>query len=261
MRRRYAILLTAVASVAATLATPSLERKATSSTGFRLIRSAAAGRAPAQDPAFMAPPRVMGKNLGVRVYLIHGLPGYLNYWDAPSRQPLLDALLLNGAQVVVLKLPDAQQAYFGDGGATYCRAFDAWFDNMTQAIEKQYGEARQYTVGVSYGGLHAMLAAEHPQIAGWVAISPVTDISRLAEFRFQSNDKCRADPRVVGSKPGLMIFGRSDQRVGTDLMEAEARRIREAGATDFVSREVDAAGHDTTPEIIGATAAWIGAKT
>lgn len=256
MRTRLALPLTALVSAAVALALPSLERKATTTSAWRLTTSALARQTDAATPTFPAPARIIGKNFGRRIFLIHGLPGYENYWDVPERQSLLDALLRTGAQVVILRLPDAQPGFFKTGGGGYCQAFSHWFNTMAGDIESRYGAAEEYTVGISYGGYHAMLAGVLPRIDGWIAISPVTDISRLAEFRFQSNDACQADSAVLGRKPGLIVFGRDDQRVGSDLIEAKVAEIQSGHRANFLAVKVPAPNHAMTPPMVERAATW-----
>lgn len=258
MKKRYALPITSFISVAIALTLPAIDQRVKAGTFWRLTTSAVARQSSTKAPQFSPPPRVLGKNYGRRIFLIHGLPGYANYWDAPERQTLLDALLRDGAQVVILRLPNAEQSYFADGGAGYCRAFADWFDRMAAEVTEKYGPAEEFTAGISYGGYHAMLAAQLPRVAGWVAISPVTDISRLAEFRFQSNGACRPNPTQIGRKPGLMIFGAHDERVGTDLMKLTAASIERTHPANFSAVVMEAPNHATTPEISERVASWYG---
>jgi pimeloyl-ACP methyl ester carboxylesterase len=260
MKKRH-LLLAIVATAAVTVAFPTLHKRSVTSQPWRLATSAAATLAPKQpNVIFDDRVRVIGKNWGKRIYLIHGLPGLTGYWESPERAPLLDALLADGDQIVVIRLPEARSALFVDHGAAYCQAFAAWFSQLDASVTQRYGPARQYTVGVSYGGYHAMLAAQNPHIDGWAAISPVTDLSRLTEYHWQSNDACRPDPAGIGAKPSLMVYGRRDQRVGSDLMQAAADRIEGPGNPNFEAAPFDAPGHTMSAAMVAKLGAWAAAQ-
>jgi len=260
MKKRY-LPLVIFATAAITIAFPTLQKRSLTSQPWRLATSAAATLAPRQPSVtFDDTIRVIGKNWGKRIYLIHGPPGLPGYWESPERAPLLDALLADGDQIVILRLPEPRSALFVDEGAAYCRAFAAWFSQLDASVARRYGPAREYAVGVSYGGYHAMLAAQDPHIDGWAAISPVTDLSRLAEYHWQSNEACRPDPARIGAKPGLIVYGRSDLRVGSDLMEAAADSIEGRDNAHFEAARFDAPGHTMSAAMVAKVGAWATAQ-
>jgi pimeloyl-ACP methyl ester carboxylesterase len=258
MKKRYLIALTGVLSFGLAMAFPTVQRRATSSQVWRLAESAAALPAKTVIPTFAQADRVIGRNFGKRVYLFHGLPGLDGYWQSPDRQALVDALQEDGSQIVVVRLPSARQAFYADGGATYCDAFKGWFSRFEKDISQRYGPAKEYSVGISYGGYHAMLAAQDPAVDGWVAISPVTDLSRLDEFRWQSNDRCRPSAPVIGAKPGLIVYGAHDRRVRSELVSAVAAQIEGGGNDRFEAFSFDTKGHGLSPEMVARVERWYG---
>jgi alpha-beta hydrolase superfamily lysophospholipase len=261
MKKRY-LPLAIFATAALTVAFPTLHKRSVTSQPWRLATSAAATLAPKHPTViFDDNVRVIGKNWGKRIYLIHGLPGLPGYWESAERAPLLDALLADGDQIVLLRLPEPRSALFVDQGAAYCRAFAAWFSQLDAKIGQRYGPARQYSIGVSYGGYHAMLAAQDPHIDGWAAISPVTDLSRLAEYHWQSNDACRPDTARIGAKPGLMVYGQRDERVGSDLMQAMADNIEGRDNANFEAARFDTPGHTMSAAMIAKVGAWAAARS
>ncbi|SFK22021.1 hypothetical protein [Caulobacter sp. UNC279MFTsu5.1] len=258
MKKRYLIALTGVLSFGVAMVLPTVQRRAAASHVWRLAESAAALPAKPVAPTFTQADRVIGRNFGKRVYLFHGLPGLDGYWQSPDRQALVDALQEDGSQIVVVRLPAARQAFYVDGGAAYCQAFRAWFSAFERDISHRYGAAKEYAVGISYGGYHAMLAAQDPAVDGWAAISPVTDLSRLDEFRWQSNSRCRPGTPSIAAKPGLIVYGRHDRRVGTDLVSAAAARLEAAGHDKFEAAAFDAKGHALSPEMVAKVERWYG---
>jgi pimeloyl-ACP methyl ester carboxylesterase len=258
MKKRYLIALTGVLSFGLAMVLPTVQRRAATSHIWRLAESAAALPAKPVVPTFAQADRVIGRNFGKRVYLFHGLPGLDGYWQSPDRQALVDALQEDGSQVVVVRLPRARQAFYADGGAAYCQAFSTWFSAFERSISQRYGAAEEYTVGISYGGYHAMLAAQDPTVDGWAAISPVTDLSRLDEFRWQSNSRCQPGTPSIAAKPGLMVYGRHDKRVGSDLLVAAAGRIEGGGNQRFEAADFDAKGHGLSAEMVAKVEQWYG---
>ena len=192
-----------------------------------------------------------GKPSGTRIYLFHGLRSDRSYWgDEPYRQ-FVEARLAKGDELLIPALPYAEAGLFRDGGASYCRAFIQWMRDLDARLPKA---ERTYTAGTSYGALHAAIAAaEMPDVEAYVAIVPVVDISRLPEFWMVSNDRCTQAVYADHMKPGLVIYGDSDERAGSDLI---ARSVVEAHAE---SKVYPGLGHETTDEALDYASRWLDA--
>jgi pimeloyl-ACP methyl ester carboxylesterase len=110
-------------------------------------------------------------------------------------------------------------------------------------LDRKYGAPPEKAVaGVSFGGMLAIVAAAGvPAIKRYVALSPVTKLSSLEEYKFQSNDFC--SPLVLKpNKPGFITYSKDDARVDAHLI---AEAVPSLGASSSVT---DGFGHSTSPD-------------
>lgn len=189
-----------------------------------------------------------GRPSGTRIYLFHGLRSDHRYWNDKPYRSFTEARLARGDELILVDLPYVEAGMFTDGGATYCKAFTRWM----QALDRSLPPKRTFAVGTSWGGLHAAIAsAEVRSIRGYVSIAPVVRIERLPEFWMVRNDRCNQilyDGRV---KRGLVLYGDSDDRAGSDLI---AESVVETHAESVVYPGV---GHETTVEALRRAGEWL----
>ncbi len=187
-----------------------------------------------------------------RIYLFHGIWDDHTFWDDAPYSEFVK--MRSDDQLVIVDLPIAQPHFFKDGGLKYCKAFDAWFRKLDAGLDRTSGRRQpKIAVGVSYGGLHAMLAAgRHSFIDAYAAVSPVIKMSALDEFWFVENDQCQANSGALRKKPGIVTYGTADDRVDTTLIRAF---VRDAAPKAII---YPGRGHDVRGDEFAAINRWIG---
>lgn len=195
-----------------------------------------------------------------RVFLFPGLRAGQEFWETAPFAEFVEQLLRDGNQVVIAGLPYAQASFWKDGGEAYCRQFGGWLAETLRQIEQVHGTvSRQIAAGVSYGGMHAMIAAATlPEVEGFAAVSPVTDVGALNEFWWLTNDQCNPAAFAAGlaKKPGFVAYQDRDHRVNGELTTTLIQNLRARGATLDVQRQ-DSRDHESTPAILERVATWI----
>jgi hypothetical protein len=185
---------------------------------------------------------------GTCIYLFHGLRSDRSYWNDQPYRTFVDARLKAGDELVLVDLPYAEAGLFSDGGAAYCAAFG----RSLRAFDATLTPKRTFAVGTSWGGMHAAIAsAELSSVDAYVSIAPVVEVGRLTEMWMVSNEHCTQAAYVGRLKPGLVLYGDSDDRAGSDLI---AQSVVETGAESVVYPGI---GHETTAPILHAASSWI----
>jgi dienelactone hydrolase len=139
-----------------------------------------------------------------------------------SLNTLMQDLSNAGFQAVLMPIPLPTVAcYFQKGGWQYREQFFQQLDTVMDAIEATNGQAKNVAGGISFGGLHAMMAfASVGRFEAWFARVPVTYIDQPSEFpsvgdvpRFNS---FWAIPAFIKSI-GWISYGTLDTRVNWQL--------------------------------------------
>jgi hypothetical protein len=170
-----------------------------------------------------------GTPSGKRIYLFHGYnsPGM---WTSSTPLDLVNGLKADGHEVVLPVLPDGQTCFFANGGWQYREQFIAALNTIKASVETAHGPATKNIVGgISYGGLHAMMAAASTgHFTGWFAHLPVTRVDALTELSGVGDAK-RFNPFFdVGSLKdtnGFITWGTADTRVNYLLTVALASQM------------------------------------
>jgi hypothetical protein len=231
-------------------------------TGAKRLQSAvdaakAAPGAPVFDGAVLV--RSPATAPRARVFLFPGLRTGQEFWAAQPYAGFVDDLVHAGHQVVLAALPYAHASFYADGGRVYCDSFRRWLAATMQQLEAAHGKApRQIAAGVSYGGMHAMIAAAVPGIHGFAAVSPVTDVGALNEFWWASNEHCGPGAVLpqLAAIPGVIVYQDRDRRVRGEFTTALVEQLRERGAPLTVHR-IDSPEHRITEEILAEVTKWI----
>jgi pimeloyl-ACP methyl ester carboxylesterase len=117
-------------------------------------------------------------------------------------------------------------------------------------------------VGVSRGGYLALRLAQRPEVRQVIAFSPVTDLSRLREFRGVTvPGQYALDPKPLVGKRLFVVIGSNDGRVGTNAcLRLVARIVVAAGqrTPDLTLEVLPVAGHRRVGD--ARAAAWVTAS-
>lgn len=192
-----------------------------------------------------------------RVYLFPGLD--VNVSADFGEGPLKEMVnrLRAGADVVLVPLPVPTACIFDHGGERYRQRFTATLRALVIAMDAAHGARLNIAGGVSYGGLHAMMAAATvDRFSGWFAMLPVVRLDALAEFpdldvpRFNPLNEAAALSRL----PGFLTWGTADDRVNWHLTAQLADRIM--GENIHVI-EYPSQPHETRPHNIADLMEWI----
>ena len=130
----------------------------------------------------------------------------------PGDSGLVEAVEAAGYRVAVPPAPFNGDLHAWAAQARAPGMFDAWDRDLAQVISDGGGQA--VVVGISRGGYLALRAGRLPGVRAVVALSPVTDLSRLSEF-----EGVAVDPSYRLTRPPVPVFsaiGSDDRRVGTD---------------------------------------------
>lgn len=109
-----------------------------------------------------------------------------------------------------------------NGGLTCWAKNPGWLaqynDDVREALKGREGVM---LVGVSRGGYLVLDMADIPEVSRVVALSPVTDLGQLREYRGYPAPPL--NPDLVKGKRTLLVIGNADTRVGTDAAMQYAR--------------------------------------
>lgn len=216
--RRWRFLLLALAVVAIALAMASNRVRGTA---YYLSKSAfAAIEGETPEPVFEVA-RIEGKG-DIRLYLLHGLENDESQWDLSA----LEAINSMDAQRIYVRLVVDDPSYFNDGGKLYCQAFFGWMAATQAKLNRAAQPSHTYVAGVSYGGLHAILAAGQLDfVDGYIALMPALELGRLPLFEFQSNNHCNPY-NFQTYPPGFVSYAKDDDLVGAELIREFAKYFK-----------------------------------
>lgn len=186
-----------------------------------------------------------------RTYVIPGMEGSAKSFlseDAP--RAWMAGLTKLGSDVVILNTPIPKACWFADGGYNYRKAFLAELSRVMIDANQRHGHTPKTIIaGVSYGGLHAIVAyASNPKMfVGWEASMPVTRIGALEELKSVGDlpgfNAFAEIPRLANSR-GFMSWGTVDYRVDHRLDEALYAAIQ---SPTIVGVSYPGVAHQTTP--------------
>jgi hypothetical protein len=195
---------------------------------------------------------------GSRVFLYPGSSGEESSWDGPLKV-FVDELSASGHEIVFMRTAPLLPCVFADdGGKSYRRAFASATDLVVKEVEASRGKRRQIVGGVSYGGLHAMMAfALTGRFDAWFASLPVTKLEALDELRplgaVPSFDPFQETDMLRGST-GFIAWSHNDKRVNDRLAADLAQRIDGPGIT-AVQHASD--GHVSTDLQVRVLLGWL----
>lgn len=197
-----------------------------------------------------------------RLYLIHGLRSSKEMWTKEPYKTFIASLDAKGIQTIAITLPYAQGAMFADGGMKYALEYKLFVASLLERINAKYGVADETLVGgISFGGLHALMAVELMPSAfnAYFAVVPVVGIGALDEFKGIQTPAFNplANPRYLAAKPGLIIWGNQDMRVDYRLTQVLADNILDNSPVSFEAIEVQGMGHTSRPENLEQVATWV----
>ena len=200
-----------------------------------------------------------GTPSGKRLYLWPGLNSPVTQWEeATTLAPFIAGLRAAGHSVVLASLPTAQACFFDNGGWQYRELFNTHLNAIMDATEGTYGSAEENVAGgISFGGLHAMLAASsNGRISAWWALKPVTRIDALTELPSVGDVK-RFNPQFLAPelsmKPGWIGWDAGDTRVNGPLTAALATQLPAETET------YTGTAHGTTTAMCNDILAWVNA--
>jgi pimeloyl-ACP methyl ester carboxylesterase len=200
---------------------------------------------------------IEGQNTGKRAFLIHGLGGHANTFNTSDKLRLLkDGMKDKGYQVVMFTLPD-HEVYdlFSDGGERYRAAYTKFLRWIIADTASRHGRASVTFGGVSFGGLHAMMAAAiNPNVDRYFCIKPVTDPAALTEFSAYTVDQFNPLLEIASlrQKRGYILYADDDTRVNGSLTEQLLEDLHDVGASVNFTISYGT-GHTTTAEIVQET--------
>lgn len=196
-----------------------------------------------------------------RVFLAHGFGGdRMVYENAPFSGWRLD-MQLKGYEVVTYNQPAWDFKYFStDSGLAWRNAFDQFLVYMVNKVNAEHGVIPNISGGVSFGGLHAMMAMElHPELFdAWFGAVPVTDYTALVEL--QNGSSTHFNPflelNILRSKPGFLHYGEQDERVNFRLTIDLINQI-ELAPNQLTWMSLGQTGHASTEENLGYITDWL----
>jgi dienelactone hydrolase len=182
--------------------------------------------------------------------VLHGLNSTAAIFSStePGRS-LISGLTAQGWVVIVPEEPYASvpaliKPALAGGGVAYRAAWDPDFASILAANHVQ-ANANIMVVGISWGGLHALLAAcDNTAVSEVVVHDPVVQASSLTEFAGMSLPGLNLSgcAKRFASMRGEMSYGSLDTRVGVGPSQALAKAMMSRSMK--IVRET--AGHSTT---------------
>lgn len=220
-------------------------------------------------------PKIIYKNLEVsgykptgpkvvytkRIYLMHGLRSTKADFENEPFKSWVDGLKQNNYDIVTFNLPYATEAMFDtDGGAQYKQDFIELMNMVIDAVEAKNGPAAvNIAGGVSWGGLHSLMAVE--ELDGffdqYFAYVPVTDLTALFEFESccsSAHFNPWNDTNALGAIPGYIAWGNMDMRVNYNLTIDLVDEIEDKSR--LTTKEWNL-GHQSTPQSLQAITEWL----
>lgn len=188
-----------------------------------------------------AKPLVFGSSHSrTRVILLHGLNGTPATMLTDPYDKLTYALSRR-YQVIVAHEPydtlaiqsDGDQSLFGSNRRAHGYGYRLrWLSHFRQLVawaDHRYGPKRLVVAGISWGGMHAMLAACYdPQVLAFAVSSPVVNPDTLTEFSSDAlsalNLNLNGCAHRLNGKHGFIGWGDADTRVGTVAVRSLLRK-------------------------------------
>lgn len=201
------------------------------------------------NPLFHGEYRIVNSAPGPRVYLFSGFPGDKTQWSQEPQISLSNSLDAAGYQVVLLAVPVAMPELFVSYGKVYRLEFESYVRSTIEKIDAEYGHRKSFVGGISYGGLHAIMASH--MFDGWFAHLPVVRLDALTEMRC-IGDVSSFNPQfetITGR--GRLSCGSSDTRVNGSLTKS----LKVGADVDRV--EYPGLDHETKPEAISDIIVWL----
>ena len=198
----------------------------------------------------------VGQWNGKRVYIFPGLDAQVS--DNGATTALAQAVSAAGSEAIVLPVPVPVACFFSSGGWQYRDGFVSAINSMMNAVESSRGAAaKSIAGGISYGGLHSMMAAaSNGRFAAWFSHLPVTRIDALAEFPLVG-DVPRFNPFFdsdsLAQSVGWISWGTADTRVNGALTKSLAQQFSgSVSKVEYVGQD-----HSTNPGNIADMVGWI----
>lgn len=196
-----------------------------------------------------------------RIFLAHGFGGdRMVYENYPFSGWRLD-LQLAGYEVVTYNLPPWKFEYFSrDGGLEYRLSYIQFLKWLLREFETEKGPLPQIAGGISFGGLHAMMAVEllPGEFSAWFGGVPVVDYTALSELAGGSSEHFHPAERLdlLAATPGFLHYGEQDERVNYRLTIELIQQISQR--PNFLSwQSLGPVGHASTPENLQIILDWL----
>lgn len=165
---------------------------------------------------------------GVRLVVIHGMNGvHENLWNNEPYASMMHALQDSGYEITMFDNPQFNPRFFEDKGALYQILFLERMNKALRQGDNCFGHRVTITVtiGVSFGGLHSMVAAKNiPEITAFAALIPVVRLNNLnipsvADFSLIDNTSFNSDLELekYKHKPGFISWSDNDETVNYRL--------------------------------------------
>lgn len=197
-----------------------------------------------------------------RVYLFHGLGNSWEQWSTPIYSSFVYALVNQGYDVIMINIDYAKQTQYlytmlKDYSDVLYSDWIARIIRIKTSIEYQYGDANtNVVVGVSFGGLHALLAATTHKFDKYIALLPVIRMQALDEFTDTNPIYFNADTytRKLRREIGYIGYGTADTRVDYTLTERFICKLKrdKVAYTEHVDH-----GHAASYALFDAALNWL----
>ena len=195
-----------------------------------------------------------------RVFLFPGMPGTSSQWTEQPQRELRELLLQNEIEVISLAVPLASPGNFVKGQA-YRDGFSNYVRQTLGKVDHAHGrKGRTIVGGISYGGLHAMMAAAlfPSDFTEWFASFPVVKLSALSGYAHLGEVKA-FDPAqfstALGQRRGLLMWGTSDSTVGWTATKEFFGKLDRNLVTGIEYPDVP---HQTSKEQVAEIVRWVG---
>lgn len=150
---------------------------------------------------------------------------------------LLNKYIGEGYRIILPQIPRSDKEYWEDGGMQY----------RLQFLQKMQTLKPDAVLGVSYGGLHALMLAESFPVEFWIAILPVIDIGALTEYIGEHAPEFIPTAEKLCTV-GFLAWSDNDERVNFRLTEALASGLT---SCTVVTKTYQGTGHS-----VGAVETW-----